>query len=235
MSETAEIAKFDALAADWWQQDGAMAMLHAMHPARMRFIREQCDALHPKGFDGLAALDVGCGGGITAESLARLGFDKVSAVDASAQLIATAQGHSTEAGLAIDYHRGVFADFAAKHLEAFDIVCALEVIEHVSDQEGFLADCAQCLRSGGLLVLSTINRTAKSFLLAIGLAEYALRLLPIGTHDWQKFIKPSEILACLPNFTVTGLAGMLPTANLRDWLLHSKRVGVNYVVALQKP
>ncbi len=229
-AETAEIERFDALATDWWQEDGPMAMLHAMHPARMAFIRQQLDAAYPEGFVGKAALDVGCGGGITAESLARLGFD-THALDGSAQLIATARAHGGD--LPISYHHAMLSDFVEKNTQPFDLLCALEVIEHVDDPETFLKDCVRCLRPGGLLVVSTINRTAKSRLLAIGLAEYILRLLPVGTHDWQKFIRPSEIAEYLPDCTVSGLSGLLPKANMQQWYLHERRVAVNYIMALR--
>lgn len=229
-TETAEIDRFDALATDWWRADGPMAMLHAMHPARMTFIRAQCDRCFPEGFVGRAALDVGCGGGITAESLTRLGFE-THALDGSAQLIATARAHGRD--LPIQYHHSLLAEFAEQNPGRFDLLCALEVIEHVDDPGAFLQDCARCLRPGGLLVVSTINRTAKSRLLAIGLAEYVLRLLPVGTHDWKKFIRPAEIAGYLPEFQVSGLSGMLPEVDMQNWRLHPRRVAVNYIMALR--
>ena len=229
-TETAEIDRFDTLATDWWQEDGPMAMLHAMHPARMEFIRTQSDLAFPEGFSGKTALDVGCGGGITAESLARLGFD-THALDGSAQLIATARAHGAD--LPIHYHHAMLRDFAEKNTQKFDLICALEVIEHVDDPETFLRDCARCLRPDGLLVISTINRTTKSRLLAIGMAEYILRLLPVGTHDWKKFIRPSEIADSLPECTVAAMNGLLPAANMHDWKLHPRRVAVNYIMALR--
>ena len=229
MTETAEIERFDALATDWWQEDGPMAMLHAMHPTRMAFIRQQIDHAFPEGFHGKAALDVGCGGGITAESLARLGFE-TQALDGSAQLIATARAHGE--GLPIQYHHTMLADFAEKHAGEFDLLCALEVIEHVDDPEAFLHDCVRCLRPNGLLIISTINRTKKSRLLAIGLAEYVLHLLPVGTHDWNKFVRPSEIADALPECKISGLSGMVPKANMRDWHLQKRRVAVNYIMGL---
>lgn len=228
-----EIQKFDDLAGSWWQEDGEMRLLHAMHPARMRFIRQHLEAVYLNGFSGLQAVDVGCGGGLTAESLCRIGL-KVSGVDASARLINAARLHAEEAGLVIDYSHAEFCDYALQHPESADILCALEVIEHVSNPEEFLQSCSRVLRTGGVLFLSSINRTWKSCLLGIGLAEYALRLLPVGTHDWHRFQKPSEIAAMLPECRVLGLAGMLPSPDLHQWRLSPRRVQVNYVMALKK-
>jgi 2-polyprenyl-6-hydroxyphenyl methylase / 3-demethylubiquinone-9 3-methyltransferase len=189
-----EAAHFGALAADWWDPKGSSAMLHRLNPVRLAFIRAEIDlhfgtdpaALRPLA--GKRALDAGCGAGLVCEPLARLGA-AVTGIDAAAQNIAAAKGHAEAMGLAIDYRHG---ELAALKTAPFDLVCALEVIEHVADKSAFLALLAERLAPGGLMVLSTPNRTAQSRLLLVEAAE-RLGAIPRGTHHWDDFIGPDDL------------------------------------------
>jgi 2-polyprenyl-6-hydroxyphenyl methylase/3-demethylubiquinone-9 3-methyltransferase len=214
--DPAEVERFARLAETWWDPRGAMKPLHAMNPARIRVIRdalvrrfgrERRDGLL---LDGLAVLDVGCGGGLACEPLARLGA-AVTGVDPAAENVGAARAHAEAAGLAIDYRIGT-AEALLAGGESFDAVLALEVVEHVADVPLFLGTCAGLVRPGGLLVLSTINRTAKAFGLAIVGAEYVLGWLPRGTHSYDKLVRPEE------------LAGPLRAAGLRE----IETVGIAY-------
>ena len=201
MAETSivpeEAAHFDALAGDWWDPNGASAMLHKLNPVRLSYVRDMIDQqwqVDEQGFrplEGKTALDVGCGAGLLAEPLARLGA-KVTAIDAAPQVIEVARGHAAGQDLAIDYRHAAVEALDSR----FDLVTAMEVIEHVADPGAFLASLAARLAPGGLLVLSTPNRTARSRLALITLGE-GLRLIPRGTHDWSKFITPDELGAVL--------------------------------------
>jgi 2-polyprenyl-6-hydroxyphenyl methylase / 3-demethylubiquinone-9 3-methyltransferase len=193
-----EAAHFGAMAADWWDPKGSSAMLHRLNPPRLAYLRARIDAHwggDPAGFAPLAgkrALDVGCGAGLLAEPLARLGA-AVTGIDASADVIAAARAHATQGGIAIDYRVGGVETVAG---ERFDLVTALEVVEHVADTRAFVAGLAAALAPDGLLVLSTPNRTPLSRLALIGLAEGTGRI-PRGTHDWSKFLTPPELTALL--------------------------------------
>ena len=189
-----EAAHFGKLAAEWWDPKGSSAMLHRLGPVRLAFLREAIDAhwgSDPESLKPLAgkrALDVGCGAGLLAEPLARLGAE-VTGVDAADETIAAARGHAYGAGLSIDYRQGELAQLG---LGTFDLVTAMEVIEHVADKPAFVAQLAAHLAPGGLLVVSTPNRTPQSQLLMVGLAE-AVGAIPRGTHDWDDFVTPDEL------------------------------------------
>ena len=192
-----EVARFSALADEWWNPRGKMAVLHKFNPVRLAYIRDAaCKRFdrNPKQLDclnGLRILDIGCGGGILCEPLARLGAAMVGA-DPAERNIAAAKLHAGQSELAIDY-RATTAEALADAGERFDIVLAMEVVEHVADVKLFVARCAEMVNPGGLMIAATINRTMKSFALAIVGAEYVLRWLPRGTHQWDKFVTPDEL------------------------------------------
>ena len=193
----AEVERFDALAAEWWDPDGPMAPLHALQPARLAYVRERLgrhfgrDARDLKPFAGLRLLDLGCGAGLLSEPLARLGAS-VTAVDAAERSVAAARAHAGAAGLAIDYRQAAAEDLVAAG-EQFDAVLSLEVVEHVHAPDAFVAAAVALTRPGGALVLSTLNRNLRSLLLGVVAAEYVLRLVPRGTHDWRRFVRPAEM------------------------------------------
>jgi 2-polyprenyl-6-hydroxyphenyl methylase/3-demethylubiquinone-9 3-methyltransferase len=193
-----EVARFSALAEKWWDPKGAFAPLHKFNPVRLEFIRDRT-AEHfgrdPKArapFAGLKLLDIGCGGGLLCEPMSRLGF-AVTGVDASARNIGTARAHAEPQGLPIDYRCATAEELLAEGAGPFDVVLNMEVIEHVADPGEFLRTCAHLLAPGGLMIVATLNRTTKALLLAKIGAEYVLRWLPAGTHDWSKFLKPEEL------------------------------------------
>lgn len=219
MAEAAEIEGFERLAARWWDRRGPMGPLHAMNPARVAWITAR--APH-----GARLLDVGCGAGIAAEALARNGF-QVTGLDAGAALIEAAQAHADPA-LGISYRTATTADLIAEGAR-FPVITALEVIEHVDDPAQFVADLARLLEPGGHLFLSTLNRTPASFLTAKLGAEYVLRLLPVGTHDWKRFITPAELgdLVREAGLRVTDIAGLAP--GLAGWRT-VRRPGTNYIL-----
>jgi 2-polyprenyl-6-hydroxyphenyl methylase/3-demethylubiquinone-9 3-methyltransferase len=209
-----EVARFSAIAEEWWDPNGKFRPLHQLAPVRLGFIRDQVtarlglDAAAEAPYKGLKILDVGCGGGLVSEPLARLGAD-VTAIDASERNIEIARLHAGQMGLEIDYRATQPEDLAATGA-TFDIVVTLEVVEHVADLDAFLQACASMVRPGGGMALSTINRTLKSLALAKVMAEYVLRWLPVGTHEWRKFVKPSELAAGLRHagMDLTALEGM---------------------------
>ncbi len=191
-----EIERFDALAEDWWDETGPMAPLHKLNPVRLAFIRDRIGAhlgLEGAGrtpLKGLSVLDIGCGGGLLAEPLTRMGAD-VTGIDLAPAHVEGAKRHAALSGLNIDY-RLAAADDLAEAGERFDLVCAMEVVEHVADQPAFLQSAASLVRPGGGLVMATLNRTVRSFALGIVAAEYVLGWLPRGTHSWSRFMRPSE-------------------------------------------
>jgi len=234
-----EVERFSALARTWWDPKGAMAPLHRMNPARLGFLRQALldhfgrdpGSLAP--FEGLALLDIGCGGGLVAEPMARLGF-AVAGLDASAANLAVARAHAEAGGLAIDY-RDVSLEALSETGERFDAILALEVVEHVADLDRFVAAAAQVLKPGGVLIASTLNRTPKSFLLAIVGAEYVLRWLPRGTHRWDRFLRPSELAAAFrrQGLAVGDLKGFTFDVLAGEWRA-STDLSVNYFVVATK-
>ncbi|MEL6727714.1 MAG: bifunctional 2-polyprenyl-6-hydroxyphenol methylase/3-demethylubiquinol 3-O-methyltransferase UbiG [Pseudomonadota bacterium] len=196
--DPSEVAKFTAMAAEWWDPKGKFKPLHKFNPVRLGFIRDVVEAhfdldptaKHP--FDGLRFLDIGCGGGLVSEPMTRLGAS-VTAVDASEANIKTAMTHAEQSGLSIDFRAGTVEELIEAGEPAFDVVLNLEVVEHVADPAQFLKDCASLVKPGGLMIVATLNRTAKAFALAIVGAEYVLGWLPKGTHEFEKFLRPGEI------------------------------------------
>lgn len=206
--DPAEIAKFEAMAAEWWDPNGKFRPLHMLQPCRLDYVTRQIaaefdrDLTGPRPFSGLTLVDIGCGGGLLSEPMARLGAE-VTGIDAAARNIPVAAAHARQSGLAIDY-RHTTAEAVAAEGARFDVVLALEVIEHVTDPAGFLSTCRDLLNPGGLIVLSTLNRNPKSFVMGIVGAEYVMRWLPKGTHEWRRFITPDEL------FTLLSGAGLDP-------------------------
>jgi 2-polyprenyl-6-hydroxyphenyl methylase/3-demethylubiquinone-9 3-methyltransferase len=234
-----EIDRFARQAEDWWNPEGSLGALHRLNPVRLAFIRaELCrhfrrDSRSLRPFRGLDLVDIGCGGGLVAEPMARLGC-AVTGIDAGMAAIASARLHAENAGLAIDYRLATAESLAATGA-AFDVVLALEVIEHVADSAAFLAAVGALLRPGGAFIGATINRTARAFALAVVGAEYVLGWLPRGTHDWRKFLRPSEFVLELRRHRLyaTRLSGIAYDPLLREWAL-SRDLGVNYLVMAEK-
>lgn len=233
----AEVDRFNALAQQWWDPHGKFRPLHQIGPARLQFVRDTIVAERPvratstlRVLDGVRILDIGCGGGLVAEPLARLGA-AVTAIDPAVDTIAAAQAHAQGQGLTIDY-RASRAEALAAAGETFDVVVCLEVVEHVPDVRAFLRVVASLVRPGGLLILSTINRTLKSYALAIIGAEYVLRWLPAGTHQWDRFVTPDELAEHARSIGFEPLAprGMVFNPLQDTWSLSSD-TGVNYLMA----
>jgi 2-polyprenyl-6-hydroxyphenyl methylase/3-demethylubiquinone-9 3-methyltransferase len=235
-----EVARFSRLSDQWWDAHGPMAALHKFNPVRLAYIRDRAAARFgrdPSRLDslaGLRVLDVGCGGGILAEPLARLGANVIG-IDPSASNIAVAQLHAGQSGLAVDY-RNATAEALAAAGEQFDIVLAMEVVEHVADLGLFVDAAATMVKSGGLFFVATLNRTIKSFALAIVGAEYILRWLPRGTHQWDKFITPNELEIAIEQsgLHLTAETGVVYNLFADRWQLSSD-MDVNYMVVAEKP
>ncbi|KPQ06884.1 MAG: bifunctional 2-polyprenyl-6-hydroxyphenyl methylase / 3-demethylubiquinone-9 3-methyltransferase Ubi [Rhodobacteraceae bacterium HLUCCA12] len=239
--DPAEIAKFEAMAAEWWDPHGKFKPLHMLNPCRLDYITSQIaaefdrDLSHPLPFQGLRILDIGCGGGLLSEPMARLGATVVGA-DAAERNILVARIHAEQSGLEIDY-RHTTAEGMAANGETFDAVLNMEVVEHVADPLAYLTACHDLLKPGGLMVCSTLNRNAKSFAMAIVGAEYVLRWLPKGTHDWCKFITPDELYDLLRRAGLTPVdrKGMVFNPLTREWSLSARDLSVNYVTASTRP
>ncbi len=239
--DPAEVAKFEAMAAEWWDPTGKFKPLHMLNPCRLDYITRQIatefdrDLTQPSPFKGLRLLDIGCGGGLLSEPMARLGADVVGA-DAAARNIPVAQVHAEQSGLKIDY-RHTTAEALAEAGEQFDVVLNMEVVEHVADPQSYLTACQQLLKPGGLMICSTLNRNPKSFVMGIIGAEYVMRWLPKGTHEWSKFITPDEL------FDMINKAGLTPVDRKGfkfnplgfTWSISDTDLSVNYVTASTKP
>lgn len=238
--DAGEIANFAAVARAWWDPNGEFRPLHRLNPVRLTFLRDQLaqhfgrDPTSTRPFKGLTLLDIGCGGGIVAEPLARLGF-AVTGIDADATAIRIARAHAADAGLAIDYRQAAAEDLARAQ-RRFDAVLALEVIEHSADPELFLATATSLMAPGGGFALSTLSRTLRSFLFAIVGAEYLLRWVPRGTHRWSKFIRPSEVAEMLRKSGVEtrAITAMNYAPDGGGWRLGG-RPNVNYLLFASKP
>jgi len=239
-NEADEVARFEELAERFWDPEGPMRPLHRMNPVRVAFIRDQVcrrfdrDARSLRPLAGLAVVDVGCGAGLLAEPLARLGGD-VLGIDPAAANIDVAKRHAMAAGIAVDYRRTTAATLRREG-RRFDVVVASEVIEHVEDQPGFVADLAALLRPGGLLVLSTLNRTARSLALGVVAAEYLLGWLPRGTHDWRRFLTPAMSARLLrrQGLLVDAIAGITYDPIEGTFRLSRDR-SINYILAARRP
>ncbi len=237
--DPAEIDQFERLAETWWDERGPMATLHKFNPARLGYIRDQV-ALHfgrdPQQagcLSGIRMLDIGCGGGILSEPLARLGAAVVGADPAQANIEA-ARRHAALSGVAVDY-RATTAEALADAGERFDVVLAMEVVEHVADVKLFVARCAEMVNPGGMMIAATLNRTLKSFALAIVGAEYVLRWLPRGTHRWDKFVTPEELETAMrhADLRVVDERGVVYNLFRDAWLL-SDDMDVNYMLTAVK-
>lgn len=239
--DPAEIAKFEAMAEEWWDPSGKFRPLHMLNPCRLDYIIAQIAAQHGRDpgsvrpFAGLRLLDIGCGGGLLCEPMTRLGATVVG-VDAAERNIGVASVHAEAMGLEIDY-RHTTAEALAAAGERFDAVLNMEVIEHVADPQGYLDACAELIAPGGIMVTSTINRNPKSFLFAIVGAEHVMRWLPRGTHEWSKFITPDELFAMLSRAGLQPVdrRGMVFNPLGWSWHLSDRDLSVNYVTAAVKP
>ena len=236
-----EVAKFEAMATEWWDPNGKFKPLHMLNPCRLDYINSQIageydrDLSAPDAFKGLRILDIGCGGGLLSEPMARLGAEIIG-VDAAERNIPVAAAHAAQSGLNIDY-RHTTAEAMATNGERFDVVINMEVVEHVADPLAYLTACQELLKPGGLHICSTLNRNAKSYVFAIIGAEHVMRWLPKGTHDWNKFITPDEL------FDLLSKSGMEPVDRQGFvfnpltwvWRLSDRDLSVNYVTASTKP
>ena len=238
--DAAEVAKFEAMAAEWWDPDGKFKPLHMLNPCRLDYIVGQIaaefdrDVTAPRPFAGLRILDIGCGGGLLSEPMARLGAEVVGA-DAAARNIPVAKVHAAKAGLEIDYRCTTAEDLAAAG-ERFDAVLNMEVVEHVPDPLVYLTACGALLKPGGLMICSTLNRNPKSYLMAIIGAERVMRWLPRGTHDWQKFITPDELYGLIRKAGLEPVdrKGMVFNPVAWSWSLSARDLSCNYVTTSVK-
>ncbi|MHA1127363.1 MAG: bifunctional 2-polyprenyl-6-hydroxyphenol methylase/3-demethylubiquinol 3-O-methyltransferase UbiG [Alphaproteobacteria bacterium] len=239
--DPAEVAKFEAMAAEWWDPKGKFKPLHEMNPIRLEYIVQQIcaefgrdpNSLRP--FEGLRLLDIGCGGGLLSEPMARLGATVIGADPASGN-IPVARLHAEQSGLDIDY-RNTTAEALAEAIEQFDVVLNMEVVEHVADPLAFITTCQKLLKPKGLMLCSTINRNPKSYALAIFGAEVVMRWLPRGTHEWAKFITPDELVELIESAGLKAVdrKGFVFNPILWSWSISDRDLSVNYVTASVKP
>ncbi|MCB1362411.1 MAG: bifunctional 2-polyprenyl-6-hydroxyphenol methylase/3-demethylubiquinol 3-O-methyltransferase UbiG [Rhodobacter sp.] len=235
--DPAEVAKFEAMAAEWWDPQGKFKPLHMLNPCRLDYITRQIaaefdrDLATPLPFAGLRLLDIGCGGGLLSEPMARLGAEVIGA-DAAERNLPVARIHAEQSGLSIDY-RHTTAEAMAAEGERFDVVLNMEVVEHVADPLAYLTACHDLLKPGGLMICSTLNRNPKSYAVAIFGAEVVMRWLPKGTHDWHKFITPDELYALIRDAGLDPVdrTGMVFNPLLWRWSLSERDLSVNYVTA----
>lgn len=234
--DPAEIERFSRIAAEWWDSAGKFRPLHKFNPVRLAWLRDVICKAHDRDphaslpLDGIRILDVGCGGGLLSEPLARLGAT-VTGIDAAEKNVKTAAAHAAETGVTVDYRATTAEDLAASG-EQFDVVLAMEIVEHVADVDLFVRTVAGLARPGGLVFMATLNRTAKSFLFGIVAAEYVLRWLPRGTHDWKRFLKPSELTGTLrrAGVEVREVTGVAYNPISDRFSLAAKDLDVNYML-----
>jgi 2-polyprenyl-6-hydroxyphenyl methylase/3-demethylubiquinone-9 3-methyltransferase len=238
--DPADVARFSAQAALWWDARGPFAPLHKFNPSRLAFVRDRVaerfgrNARERAPFKGLSLIDIGCGGGLLSEPMSRMGFD-VTAIDASSENIGTARAHAGPQGLPIAYRAATVeqmeAAMNAGGAGPFDVVLTMEVIEHVADPEAFVRACSRLIAPGGMMIVATLNRTLKGLLLGKLAAEYVLRWVPAGTHDWRQFLKPEEIRLMLSEepVTVSGPYGLALNPLTGAWS-ESDDVGINYMM-----
>ncbi len=238
--DPAEVERFARMAQEWWDPNGKFRPLHKLGPARLQFIRDRIaghfkrDTAQLRPLNGLRVLDIGCGGGLVAEPVTRLGAD-VTGIDPASESIAAARAHASEVGLDIDY-RSTTVEALFQERATFDAVLCLEVVEHVPDPGAFLKLCAGLIKPGGLLVASTINRTVKAYVLAIVGAEYVMRWLPIGTHQWERFVTPDELARyCAAAGLGPAFSDGIVYSPLTDRWSLSSDTDVNFMAAAAKP
>lgn len=225
-----EVQKFSSIASRWWDTSGEFKPLHEINPLRLNYIMDCADGLFDKN-----TIDVGCGGGILSESMAKAGAT-VTGIDASKEALQVAKLHGLESGIKVDYHYSTAEGFAQQHAESFDVVTCLEMLEHVPQPEQVIQACSQLCKPGGLVFFSTLNKNIKAYLMAIVGAEYIMNIVPKGTHDFEKFIKPSVLIKAAEQFglkarSITGLH-LNPISNA--YYLSDKNVDVNYIVCCEK-
>lgn len=227
-----EVKKFSAIADEWWDPNGKFKPLHQFNPLRLGYIRQQIEQKY-QSIQGVKLLDIGCGGGLLSEPMAKLGI-QVTGVDASEKNIKTALTHAQNNNINIEYLTSTAEDLAIERPEYYDVILNMEVIEHVADTQLFMDSCLKMLKPNGIMIVATLNRTLKSYLFAIIGAEYVLRWLPVGTHQWEKFLKPQEIDAlCHNKAQRIDLVGANFNPITQQWS-QSSSVDVNYMMVFEK-